>query len=136
MAADSRYGVTIRNAILTAIKAVADGAILRVYNDPRPADPDTAVTTQTKLAEFTLGTPGFNAPSAGSMTAAAIANVTILATATATWFRLLELDGVTPICDGNIGTASTNLVMNSVALQVGATAQISSLTLTASATGA
>lgn len=135
MAADSRYSTTIRNAILAAIAAVSDGAILKIYDGTRPATADTAITTQNLLATFTLGTPAFAAPASGSMSANAIPNVTIAATSTASWFRLFESDGVTVICDGNIDTANANLVMNSTALQVNATAQIASLTLTAAASG-
>ena len=44
--------------------------------------------------------------------------------------RLLESDGTTVLWDGSVGTASADLVMNSVAIQIHAKVSVTSFTYT------
>lgn len=135
MALNSQYSSTGRNAAADAMAVLCNAGLLRIYDGVQPANAGTAVTSQTKLVESTLNATAFAAAVAGVATANAIANVNAVATGTATWFRVLKSDGVTVVFDGSVGTATANLVMNSTAIQSGAAVAITSLTLTAAASG-
>lgn len=134
MPTNSQYSTTEQNAIMNALLALLAGAILRIYDGTQPANANTAITTQNKLAELTLPTPG-GTQSNGVITVGTIAAVAALLTGTATWFRLLEADGVTVLCDGSVGTSGANLNLNSVAIQQNAQVQVTSLSLTGAAAG-
>lgn len=58
--------LSARNALLADIRTQCAGGFARFYTGSRPADPDT-VASGTLLAEVTLGSPAFAAPSGGSM---------------------------------------------------------------------
>src|ERR1700679_41456 len=103
------------------VGAFTNGAFLNIYTGAQPATPETAVSTQTLLATVTLASPAFGSASYGVITANAISDVTISATGTAAWFRLLKSDNTTVIMDGSVGTSGCDLNLNSVALSSGAT---------------
>jgi hypothetical protein len=60
------------------------------------------------------------------ITADADANLT----GAASWFRCFEVDGVTAVLDGSIGTAGCNLNLNSTAIQQHANVSVSGFTHT------
>lgn len=123
-----------RNAQLDAITtAIGASGLLRIYDGSRPAGPGTAVSTQTLLAELTLGSSAFGSASNGSMTANAItSDLSANASGTATWYRITTSGG-TAVVDGKVGTSGADLNLNSVALSSGAAVSISSFTLSAPA---
>lgn len=135
MALNSQYAVAQRNALLDLLAAQCNSGYLRIYSGTQPATADTAITSQTLLAELRFAATAFGAAASGTATAAAIATVAASATGTAAWCRLLESDGTTVVCDGSAGTASANVVLNSVAIQQGADVSVSSLTLSLAASG-
>jgi hypothetical protein len=111
---------------------VANAGFLDIYDSTgagQPATPDTAVSTQVKLAHLPLSATAFAAASAGTKTANAITNGTGLAAGTATWFRVYKSDGTTAVIDGSAGTSATDLVLNDAAITVGGTVSVTSYTV-------
>ena len=125
----------LTNAVATAAADVVvdllDGGYLRIYDGTQPASADTAITTQTLLAELTFGTPAFGAAANGIATANAItADASANATGTATWFRCLKSDGTTVVFDGSVGTSGCNLNLTSASIVSGGSVSVSSLVYT------
>jgi hypothetical protein len=130
MALNAKISDAAANAAADAVVDLLDGGKLLIYDGSQPADADTAVTDQTLLAELTFGTPAFGDASGGVATANAITqDSSANATGTATWFRVTTSEDAA-IFDGSVGTADANLVLNSVAIQAGATVSVTELTYT------
>lgn len=116
------------NAAANGVVDQADGGSLRIYNGTQATDADTAVGAQTLLAELTLGTPAFGAAAAGVATANAItADSSANATGTATWFRVVTSGGAA-LWDGSAGTASADLILDSVSIVAGGEVSVTSFT--------
>jgi hypothetical protein len=114
-----------------ATTALLANGYLRIYDGTQPSTADTAVSGQTLLAELRFGSPAFGAASNGVATANAItADSSANATGTATWFRALKSNGTSPVFDGSVGTSDADLVLNSVAIAVGAEVAVTALTYT------
>jgi len=107
--------------------------LIRVYTGSQPAGPDTAITTQTLLAEFTLADPAFTAGATGVRTldATPALATTGLAAGTAAWYRALSSDGVAHF-DGTVSdeAGAGELKMNTTTVSVGLDLQITSGSLT------
>lgn len=102
---------------------------LDVYSGSRPAGPGTAVTTQTKLATFTVT---FGAASSGVKTLSGVPlSEDALADGTATWFRLSDASGAR--IDGKCSESGGggDLILASTAITAGLTITITAGTLTA-----
>jgi hypothetical protein len=122
-----RMAVESRNAELSALAAMADGGKLCIYTGNIPATPESS-TNGTLLAELRFGTPAFNAPSGGQMSATTISGEdSALAGGVAGWCRVVASDGVTTLFDGDVGTSGKFLNLNSTNIQSGATVNVSSL---------
>jgi hypothetical protein len=133
MALNPKFSNAAVNAAVDAMAALLNSGYLRIYDGSQPSTADTAVSTQTLLAELRFGASAFGAGSAGVAAAAAITQDTSAnASGTATWYRALKSDGTSAVHDGSVGTSSANLVMNSVAISAGAAVQISAFSLTVS----
>lgn len=119
------------NAMADVIARLADNGYLRLYNGGQPATANTAVTTQVLLSELRI--PATSAPAAidGVFTYNTITSAAVLQTGIASWFRVLESDGVTVIYDGSIGTTLSNMILAATNLQQGAQAGVSNFTYTA-----
>lgn len=117
---------TSANTEADALAALMNAGKLRFYDGARPANANVAVTTQVKLAELTFANPAFAASAAGVITANAITGANALATGTATWFRVVKSDGVTVVMDGDVGTAGSDLNLNSTAIQINAAVSVTS----------
>jgi hypothetical protein len=114
------------------IGLVADSGFVKIYDATGgvPATADTALTTQVLLATLTLNVDAFPAAVNGVLTANAITQDSSAdATGTAAFFRVTKSDG-TVLWQGTCGTAAADMILNSVALSIGAAVQISSLTYT------
>lgn len=132
MALNPKYTNLAVNTKGDAQAALLNAGFIDIYDSTgtgQPATADTAITTQVKLARLTFANPAFGASVAGVATANAITGSNALATGTATWFRLLKSDG-TAVMDGSVGTATANLIINSVAISSGAAVSASAFTLT------
>lgn len=136
MASNIHISAVRRKARLDTITAQSSSGILRVYSGAQPVDADTGIGAAVALAELTMNATAFNAPAAVAsaayvITANAItSDASANATGTAAWFRLWDSLGTTPIVDGTVGTAGTDLIINSTSITAGAPVSASSLTLT------
>lgn len=122
--------VNIRNLMLDTITTRAGAsAKLRIYNGTRPATGGTATTL---LAELTCNATFAPAASGGVLTLNAIAPDTAAdATSTATWFRIVKSDGTTHVLDGDVGTAGSDMNLNTTSIVTGANVSITTFTITA-----
>jgi hypothetical protein len=119
------------NAAADAVTPLLNNGYLRIYNGTQPANADTAVSTQTLLAELRFNATAFGAASSGVSTANAITSDSSADnTGTASWFRALKSDGTTAVFDGSVGTSSADLVLNSTAISSGAAVAVTSFTYT------
>lgn len=124
------YNVLLRNAQLDAISTFAGaGALLQIFSGTKPAT-GAAITSQTKLAEFTLGSPFAAAAAAGALDVTLPADTVGLAAGTATWFRVVKADGTTHVLDGTAGTSGTELVLNTATVAVDVAVSITDFTIT------
>lgn len=121
--------------ILNALAAECNSGTLRIYDGVEPSTADTALSSNTILAELTLSATAFGAPSAsgadrvitaGTITADSSAN----ATGTATFFRVFKSNGTTVVYQGTAGTSGQQLNLNSTSIIAGGNVSISSLTIT------
>lgn len=133
MALNPKRTNTAANAACDAMAALANSGRLKIYDGAQPATADTAVTTQNVLADLTMNATAFGASVAGVATANAITSDSSAdATGTATWFRLLQSNGSTVICDGSVGTSGADLNLNTVSIVTGAAVAVTAFTLTES----
>ena len=129
MAVNPKRSNAAVNAAADAVCDLLDNGYLRLYDGAQPANADTAVTTQTQLAELRWNATAFGAATAGVAVANSItADTNADATGTATWFRALKSDGTTVVFDGSVGTSSADLILNSTAITAGANVAVSSFT--------
>ncbi|HUW17466.1 MAG TPA: hypothetical protein VMW94_10340 [Actinomycetes bacterium] len=119
------------SAIADAVATLCNGGTVKIYDGAQPADPDTAVTTQTLLATCTFGTPAFAAAVDGVATANAITqDASADASGTAAWFRILS-SAAAAVLDGTVGVGvgfDCNVVTTAVV--AAAAFPIASMTLT------
>lgn len=119
------------NTAADAMCTLANSGLLRIYDGTQAATADTAIGAQVLLAELTLNATAFGSAVAGVATANAVTqDSSANATGTATWFRVVKTDGTTNLWDGSVGTASADLILNSVAISSGAAVSITSFTVT------
>jgi hypothetical protein len=122
---------TGRSAAADAVVDLADDGYIRIYDGSQPANPNTAVSGQTLLAELRFGNPAFGAAADGVATANAITGEdSALATSTATWFRVLQSNGTTVLWDGTVGTSGADLNLDSTSITTADTVDIDSMTYT------
>jgi hypothetical protein len=133
VAAVPKYSNTMVNAEADAVGNALNTGYIRIYDGTQPANADTAVSTQTLLAELRFGADAFGAASNGTITANAItSDSSANATGTASWARILASDGTTVWMDGSVGTSDANVILNTVSIVAGAVVSCSSLTFTVS----
>lgn len=124
-----------RNAAANAAVDLLDGgsgaAKIRIYSGAQPAGPDTAIGAQVLLAELTCSDPAFGAASAGVKTLdnTPVLSAAGLAAGTAAWFRAVDSANVAVI-DGSVGTSAADLILNTTAISVGVTVEITAGTMT------
>ena len=124
-----------RNAAAQGHTDALDGGtgpgLIRVYSGTKPAGPDTAITSQVLLAEFTLADPAFTAGATGVRTldATPVLATTGLAAGTATWYRALDSSAVAHF-DGTVGTSGAELILNTTTISVGLALEITAGSLT------
>lgn len=130
---------TLSNARRTAAVAGHTGAVdggsgpglIRIYSGTKPAGPDTAITSQVLLAEFTCADPAFTAGATGVQTldtTPALATQGVAA-GTAAWYRAVSSDNVAHF-DGTVGTSGAELILNTTTISVGLDLQLTAGSLT------
>lgn len=119
------------NASVDLVDGGAGPGKFRIYNGTQPAGPDTAITTQTLLAELAMSDPGFAAAvnKVKTLDNTPILSGTGLAAGTASWFRAVDSNNVA-VFDGSAGTSGTDLILNTAEIVVGVTVEITAGTLT------
>ena len=131
MATNPKYSNTMVNAEADAVGNALNSGYIRIYDGTQPTNADTAIGAQVLLAELRFGADAFGAAVAGVITANAItADASANATGTATWARILASDGTTVWFDGTVGTATSNVIINSAAISAGAEVSCTALTST------
>lgn len=131
MANDLKLGNAAANAAADAVCALLNSGYLRIYDGVQPASADTAISTQTLLAELRFAATAFEAAVAGVATANALTpDMDADATGTATWFRAFKSDGTSAVFDGSVGMTDCDLNMNTTAIQEHAEVRVDSLTYT------
>ncbi len=117
MASNLKYAATLKNAQLDAITtALGASGFLDIYDGTQPASPDTAITTQNKLAHMALSATAAGAASGGVLTFSAIADdASADFTGTASWFRMTTSGGTAKV-DGTVGTSGTDLIINNTSI--------------------
>lgn len=132
MAANPKFANATVSAEADALGTLFDSGKLRIYDGAQPANADTAVGAQVLLAELTFNADAFPAAVNGVLTANAITgDAAANATGTATWFRALTA-ALATIMDGSVGEATSDLILDSDAIQVDADVTVTSFVLTVS----
>lgn len=115
-----------------AVCALLNNGYLRIYDGTQAATADTAIGAQVLLAELRWNAAAFGAAVNGVATANAItSDASANATGTATWFRALKSDGTTAVFDGSVGTATADIVLNTVSIVTAAQVDVTAFTYTA-----
>lgn len=132
--ANFKIHYNVAKAGVEAKTDLADGGKLAIYDGTQPADPATAVSTQTKLVEFTLKSPAFGAAAQGTKKATVTldlpAAVAATASGTASWFRVVDSSG-NALWDGDVTDSggNGNLKISATAIVSGIDVNIVSLTM-------
>ena len=109
-------------------------AVINIYDGTVPADADTALGAQVLLAQLTCSATAFasvadDTPGAIATFAAITSDSSANATGTASFFRILTQSGGTVIAQGTVGTATSDLILNTVSITSGSTVSITSATI-------
>lgn len=125
-----RLSTAVRNAALDEITAaIGTSGFLRIYNGTQPANPGTALSGNTLLAELPLSSTAAGAASGGVLTFSAITDeASAPATGTQTWASLVTSGG-TRVVDMSCGNGSGDLNLSGT-ITSGGTVSVSSLTIT------
>lgn len=122
------------NALTTAIDA-GTLPVINIYAGTPPADADASLSSNDLLAQLTCSSNSFGAASDANPGAKIVAN-TILSdtsadsTNTATFFRILIDTASTAVCQGTVGTATSDLILNTTSITSGSTVSITAATIT------
>jgi hypothetical protein len=123
---------TVAIAMLTDFEVSANAgtaAVINIYDNSVPADADASIGASVLLAQLTCNADLFSAitddtPGAIGTFNAITADSSANNTGTATYFRLLTQSGGTTIAQGTVGTATSDLILNTVAITSGSTVSI------------
>lgn len=139
MANDFYITNAVAQAFVTAFGVAADagtGAVINIYEDDGavPADADASLGSAVLLAQLAcsatlLASVSDDTPGALGTFDTISDDSSANASGTATFFRILTQDGGTVIAQGTVGTASADMIMNTVAFSSGSTVSINSATV-------
>lgn len=137
MALQARLSNAAAKAALDAITALIDAgsaALIRIYDGSIPANVDDGVGAATLLAELTMSATAFGAatdanPGALATANAITADASANATGTASWFAIITENGGTLHFMGSVGTATSDMIINTTAITAGSQVTCTSGTL-------
>lgn len=114
---------------ITGLLNIGGAGRIDIFDGTMPADVDTAITTQNKLASLLLSNPAFQAADDQVGYARAVSwsinnDSSANATGTATWFRAYNGAG-DAVIDGNVGTTDSSLVLSKVDIVINEIVSIS-----------
>lgn len=119
------------NAEANALAPLLNNGYLRIYNGTQPTNADTAITSQTLLAELRFNATAAPSASNGVLTFNAITQDSSADnTGTASWFRCLASDGSTVYIDGTVGTSGADLNLSTTSIVAGAIVGVTSFVYT------
>mgnify|MGYP000045872762 FL=1 len=120
------------NAEADAFSVLLDNGYLRIYDGTQPANADTAISTQTLLAELRFNADAAPVAVNGVLTFNAITqDSSANNTGTASWGRALKSDGTTVIFDGAVGTSGSDInLTGTVSIVAGAIVGVTSASFT------
>ena len=127
-----QFSVAVRNAMLDAIETtIGASAVLKIRSGSAPITVATA-DSGTILATLSLPADWMNAASTGTKTLlGSWTDATADNSGTAAHFRIYASDGTTQHFQGTVGTAATDMIVDSVAFTAGQSFTVNSFTLTA-----
>jgi hypothetical protein len=129
MALDTQISDATVNAQADALATLLNNGYLRLYSGTKPATADTALAGNTLLAELRFSATAAPAAVSGLLTFNAItADASADASGTVTFFRAFKSDGTTPIMDGTVGTATSNMIVATTTITAAQTVSCSSFT--------
>ena len=118
---------SVRNSKMAQISTAVDSGMtagkLRIYDGTRPM---TGGTVTTLLVELDMSDPSFGLPLYGAITAENISSGVTIATGVASWFRLVNSEGLF-VLDGSVGS---DLILNNNSFTIGVQVDITSMVLT------
>ena len=126
----------VAQSLLTAFETAANAgtaAVIEIRSGAAPGPDEAAggvllATLTCNASIFTSKTDG--APGAVGTLAAVSSDTSADDTGTAAHFRLLTQTGGTAIAEGTVGTATSDLILNTVSITAGSTVSITSGTIT------
>ena len=122
---------SMQTALATATDA-GTAAVINIYDGSMPATADAAISGNV-LAQLTCSSVMFSATTTANpsvLTAGAISSDTSAdSTGTASHFRILTQSGGTVIAQGSVGTATCDLILNTVSITSGSTVAITAATI-------
>jgi hypothetical protein len=138
MAADFVITGAVARAMLDAFVAATDAgtaAVINLYSGTVPTDAEAALSGNTLLAQLTMSGTSFAAaadlnPGARVTANAITADSSADATGTASFFRILTQNAGTVTAQGTAGTATSDLILNTVSITAGSTVSITAATVT------
>lgn len=129
MALNTQLADATVNAMAATLATLLNNGYLRIYSGTQPTNADTAISTQTLLAELRFNATAAPAAVSGLLTFNAITSDSSAdASGTASWFRCLKSDGTTVVMDGTVGTSSANMIIATTSISAGQTVSCSSFT--------
>ena len=129
MANDFRKTQAAVKAELDALAPLFNSGYLYIYDSTYPDGTTAALTTQSQIVRLTFNSTAFTTGVAGypvTITANAITAANSTLSSTASWYRAYGSSTGTALVQGTIGTASADLVLNSVQITSGASVSVSS----------
>ena len=131
MAADPRLtnaaASSACDAIVDMIDTSGPGTII-FYDGTIPTDADTAIGAQVALSTCTFSATAFGAASNGTATAASITGSTAGVAGTAEFARIAN--GAVTVMDVTVATSDADITFNSNVFSVGASVDVTALTIT------
>lgn len=97
------------------IAYAGSGCKLNLYGGTRPANANTAITTQPLLVSMTIA-GAFGSDVNGTLTLGAVTPNTASGSGSATFFRIFKSDGTTVVMDGSVGTTGADLNLNTTSI--------------------
>jgi hypothetical protein len=128
----------VAQAMMVAFNTAVDAgtaAVINIYDNTggAPADANASIGTCVLLAQLTMSATAFGTPTTANPSVATANSITsdtsADATGAASFYRILTQSGGTVLHQGSVGTATANLVLNTVSITSGSTVAITAATV-------
>ena len=125
-----KTAITTQTSMLAALVTALNTGYIRLYDGTEPSTPETALSSNTLLAELTFGATS-GVVSGRVFTANAITQDSSAdAAGTPTFYRAFASDGTTVKLQGTVGLSAADMIINAVPIASGAPVSCSSFTYT------